>query len=96
MFFFKYFLSFLACPAGYFGTNCSEKCWTHNYGIGCSRTCECSPCHHIYGCLLVTTVKPMQGMRAVSVESSIAVQSETEMSQSKSNDLYKYFVRYWI
>lgn len=42
---------------GYYGINCSDVCSTSYYGIGCTTKCECSPCHHIYGCLLITRVQ---------------------------------------
>lgn len=38
------------CPAGYYGDYCSEICRYPVYGSLCSKTCTCSPCHHIYGC----------------------------------------------
>lgn len=47
-------LSIIACPAGYYGINCSDVCSTSYYGIGCTTKCECTPCHHIYGCMLIT------------------------------------------
>lgn len=52
-----YFLYITACPAGYYGINCSDVCSTSYYGIGCTTKCECYPCHHIYGCMMITTVK---------------------------------------
>lgn len=52
---FFYYFFFLACPAGYFGWNCSNECNSPNYGIGCVERCECDPCHHVYGCNLTLT-----------------------------------------
>nr|XP_034305636.1 multiple epidermal growth factor-like domains protein 10 [Crassostrea gigas] len=39
------------CPAGYFGYNCSMECDFPNYGIACSKICNCSSCHHALGCI---------------------------------------------
>lgn len=47
----------IACPAGYYGINCSYVCSTSYYGIGCTTKCECSPCHHIFGCMLTTRIQ---------------------------------------
>lgn len=43
---------FVACPAGYVGLNCSAKCNASSYGLGCAKSCECDPCHHVIGCNL--------------------------------------------
>lgn len=40
----------IVCPEGYNGTNCSEVCYPPTYGPECKQTCNCSSCHHIYGC----------------------------------------------
>eukprot|EP00105_Crassostrea_gigas_P004338 XP_011417519.1 PREDICTED: N-acetylglucosamine-1-phosphodiester alpha-N-acetylglucosaminidase-like [Crassostrea gigas] len=39
-----------ACPAGYFGANCSTPCPPHMYGSGCTQKCTCSHCHPVFGC----------------------------------------------
>lgn len=39
-----------ACPAGYFGANCSSPCPPQLYGPDCTKTCTCSRCHHVFGC----------------------------------------------
>eukprot|EP00105_Crassostrea_gigas_P043008 XP_019927156.1 PREDICTED: multiple epidermal growth factor-like domains protein 10 [Crassostrea gigas] len=39
------------CLAGYFGFNCSMECNFPNYGIACSKICNCSSCHHVVGCI---------------------------------------------
>ncbi|XP_052679434.1 uncharacterized protein LOC128160192 isoform X1 [Crassostrea angulata] len=44
------------CPAGFFGTNCSAECPALYYGIGCLQNCDCSPCHHVYGCVSSTLI----------------------------------------
>lgn len=38
------------CPEGYRGINCTDVCPISTYGPGCRQTCNCLPCHHIYGC----------------------------------------------
>lgn len=59
----------IACPAGYYGINCSDVCSTSYYGIGCTTKCECSPCHHIFGCMLLTRVKQtMQRINTIKLE----------------------------
>lgn len=40
----------VACPAGYFGENCSKPCPLERYGPGCIEKCTCPYCHHVYGC----------------------------------------------
>lgn len=52
---YSFIIFFLACPAGYFGWNCSNVCNSPHYGIGCAERCECDPCHHVYGCNLTLT-----------------------------------------
>lgn len=66
----------LECPAGYYGTNCSKVCLASYYGIRCVTKCECSPCHHVYGCMLMTTDKMQHGIQANSIEPTIVL-SET-------------------
>lgn len=44
------FFKCVACPAGYFGFNCSSVCNEPNYGLGCAKRCECDHCHHTYVC----------------------------------------------
>ncbi|XP_078341640.1 uncharacterized protein LOC111108070 isoform X2 [Crassostrea virginica] len=41
-----------ACPAGYYGVNCSFPCPPTTYGSNCAEQCSCSntSCHHVYGC----------------------------------------------
>ena len=39
-----------ACPAGYYGRNCSEVCLYPDYGIGCERRCNCSKERFKYLC----------------------------------------------
>nr|XP_034306796.1 tyrosine-protein kinase receptor Tie-2-like isoform X1 [Crassostrea gigas] len=39
-----------ACPAGYFGKNCSNPCPLQLYGPDCTQICYCSYCHPVYGC----------------------------------------------
>lgn len=68
MFLYTFYQS--ACPAGYYGINCSDVCHTSYYGVGCITKCECSPCHHIYGCMLFTTVtQTMQRINTMKMES---------------------------
>lgn len=43
---------FVACPAGFWGLNCSAKCNVSSYGLGCAERCVCDPCHHVFGCNL--------------------------------------------
>lgn len=43
--------SFVECPIGYIGDNCTFPCDQSFYGNLCSLKCECLKCHHIYGCL---------------------------------------------
>lgn len=65
---FIYILFILDCPSGFYGVNCSNVCSTPYYGVGCAMKCECVPCDRIYGCLLFTTDKPVQGTYAVLME----------------------------
>lgn len=71
-------LFFIDCPAGFYGTNCSEVCPTPYYGNGCIKKCECSPCHHIHGCISLTT---MHGKHAKQMD----MINNSRVSQSKSN-----------
>ena len=43
---------FIACPAGYYGDNCSLPCPPRTYEGNCAEQCSCSStsCHHVYGC----------------------------------------------
>lgn len=50
-------LKFLDCPAGYFGNGCTEKCVLPSFGRACSDTCNCSFCHHVFGCILSSEFK---------------------------------------
>lgn len=50
-------LKFLDCPAGYFGNGCTEKCVLPSFGRACSDTCNCSFCHHVFGCILSSESK---------------------------------------
>lgn len=43
---------FVACTAGFGGLNCSTKCNASSYGLGCAESCDCEPCHHVFGCNL--------------------------------------------
>lgn len=45
----------VACSAGYYGANCNQLCPPYLYGLGCKQTCDCTSCHHIYGC--ITSIK---------------------------------------
>lgn len=45
-----YFSMYIVCPDGYFGQNCSKPCTPGLYGPGCVEKCNCSHCHHVYGC----------------------------------------------
>ncbi|XP_034306494.2 multiple epidermal growth factor-like domains protein 10 [Magallana gigas] len=45
------------CPAGYFGNGCTEKCVLPSFGRACSDTCNCSFCHHVFGCILSSEFK---------------------------------------
>lgn len=38
------------CPVGYFGESCTDKCTPPSYGELCSDVCDCTLCHHIFGC----------------------------------------------
>lgn len=51
----------LDCPEGYRGINCSDVCPPTTYGIRCMQKCQCSSCHHVYGCniTLKTTGKKL-------------------------------------
>ena len=51
-----YKLTFIDCPVGYYGDNCSFSCPATKYGNGCAETCACTnaSCHHIYGCNMTT------------------------------------------
>nr|XP_034307274.1 uncharacterized protein LOC117682853 isoform X2 [Crassostrea gigas] len=55
------------CPAGYFGHNCSDMCTQPSYGIQCGQKCNCTACHHIFGCYL-TTEFPELGQTTVTVK----------------------------
>lgn len=44
-------MHFLVCPVGHVGYNCSVACAQPYFGYLWSRTCHCSPCHHIHGCV---------------------------------------------
>lgn len=44
----------VACSAGYYGANCNQLCPPYLYGLGCKHSCDCSSCHHIYGCITST------------------------------------------
>lgn len=48
--FYHTFISNVACPAGYFGENCSKPCPLERYGPGCIEKCTCPYCHPVYGC----------------------------------------------
>lgn len=48
---------FSECPLGYFGDNCTNICPSSYYGRVCVHKCECSPCHHIYGCVSTTLIR---------------------------------------
>lgn len=65
MYVLKTLLSFLGCPAGYYGANCSFMCFKPYYGTGCVTKCECSPCHHVYGCKLTTKGNKIKNTHAL-------------------------------
>lgn len=48
---------FVACPAGFGGLNCSTKCNASSYGLGCAESCDCEPCHHVFGCNLTVDAR---------------------------------------
>lgn len=43
---------FIACPAGYFGSNCGVPCLYPAFGQFCTEECNCgqSECNHVHGC----------------------------------------------
>lgn len=47
------------CPSGYLGDSCSEVCPSSHYGAGCRQKCNCTACHHIYGCIQTRTINGM-------------------------------------
>lgn len=47
----------VACPAGFGGLNCSTKCNASSYGLGCAESCDCEPCHHVFGCNLTVDAR---------------------------------------
>lgn len=46
------FCLFLECIVGYFGFNCFMECNFFNYGIVCSKICNCLFCYYVVGCIL--------------------------------------------
>lgn len=61
--FWKSFLSFQECPAGYYGLHCNGSCPFPSYGVSCRLHCICEIhyCHNVYGCYIDKTT----GMRQV-------------------------------
>lgn len=47
----------MKCPDGYHGIDCTNPCSPPSYGSGCVKTCNCSPCHPIYGCVITINYK---------------------------------------
>lgn len=43
----------LECPLGYYGKECSEKCFPPTYGEDCQSLCNCplKECHFVNGCV---------------------------------------------
>lgn len=59
---FKYifYIDYIKCPSG-----CSEACTPLHYDSACREKCNCTPCHHIYGC---NQTLVMEGMTAHSLK----------------------------
>nr|XP_034329656.1 uncharacterized protein LOC117690233 [Crassostrea gigas] len=53
------------CPVGYFGRNCSYKCYPPHYGYLCVLNCasSCKTCHFMFGCTITTETKEIRSSR---------------------------------
>uniref|UniRef100_A0A8W8M0P6 Uncharacterized protein n=1 Tax=Magallana gigas TaxID=29159 RepID=A0A8W8M0P6_MAGGI len=75
-------VKFVDCPAGYFGHNCSDMCTQPSYGIQCGQKCNCTACHHIFGCNLTTEI-PEIGTATVKHKRSNELQSAKNSTHQK-------------
>ncbi|XP_034308401.2 uncharacterized protein [Magallana gigas] len=76
------------CPAGYFGHNCSDMCTEPSYGIQCGQKCNCSACHHIFGCNLTTEIPEIR-TSTVKHKQSNELQSAENTTHQRLQDISK-------
>ncbi|XP_052680082.1 uncharacterized protein LOC128160794 [Crassostrea angulata] len=79
------------CPAGYFGLNCSDMCTQPSYGFLCNQVCNCSACHHIFGCNLTTEIPEIR-TSTVKHKQSNELQSAENTTHQKLQESQKGFV----
>lgn len=79
------------CPAGYNksprGDNCSVPCRHPSYGARCGSQCNCfkKDCHHVYGCLVTTTVNTEMSFKTTFSSVTESTLTSVETLQNHEN-----------